>query len=1072
MLEEVKSPSFSIYGLHWCFMELDKDEFEMFKEFLKEETSERMKGSLPWSEVKNANVECLASLLHEYYMGPLIWEISINVFEKMRLSELSEIAKNALKKDYEQIETYPGPRLGEVPEIPQAMEQYGTTAAEIIEEQGDKWDYRAHVMTKFTRELNVCHGFREIATDWSQTQSLVDIFISHRRGQPCTVVLHGKSGTGKSVLTKRIMLHWAQGQLYQGMFSYVFFLHAREIQHMKEGSLAELISMEWPDSCAPVTEIMSQPERLLFVIDGFDDLDFALQDCPEKLCENWAEKQPMSVLIHSLLKKVLLPESSLLITVRDVGIGKLKSMVVSPHYLFVGGIPVELRTQFILQSIVDEQQKTPILTSVLNNSRLFDECQVYNVCQLTSVALQLQYAAGKDVPPICQTLTSLCATFMFHQFTPRDDLWCCLKGEEKAVLKNLCRMAVEGVWNMKLVFCSEDLGVHGLKESELSTLFHMTILPKNVLCEGCYTFFHCSLQEFCAALYYVLEGLERKHDPPLLSIENARSLMKLQQVGFNPHLLQMKRFLFGLMNKELVRKLEALLGHGVPLLIKQELLRWVSLLGEQANTTSPLDFLDAFHCLFEAQDEEFVRLALNNFQEVWLPINQQMDLLVSSFCLQCCQYLQRIRLDIKEIFSTDEVTEAGLESLQRTKPKTLVTVFWQNLCMVLSTHKTLRLLDLSGSVLNEWAMRILCSKLKHPTCKIQTLIFKNAQITLGLQHLWTTLINQELRYLDLEGIHLNNEDIEAVCGALKHPNCSLESLRLDCCGLTHTCCLEISQVLVISASLNSLSLTGNKVTDEGLKTLCNVLSFTRSNLKKLILGNCGLTAAGCEDLALALFTNQNLTHLCLSDNNLGSEGVKLLCGAIKNPSCGLKRLILFLPLCVSYRLSQCNLDVTSCGYLAFALMKNRRLTHLTLSMNPLEDNGIKMLCEVMKEPSCYLQDLELVRCQLTPACCEDLSCVIARNPHLKSLDLAYNALGDSGAVLLCKGLKHKHSSLKRLGLEACGLTSDCCEELSSAIYHNQSLTSLNLMQNHLDPSGLSKLCSASACPKSNLQIIG
>uniref|UniRef100_G3TA68 NACHT domain-containing protein n=1 Tax=Loxodonta africana TaxID=9785 RepID=G3TA68_LOXAF len=866
-----------------------------------------------------------------------------------------------------------------------------------------------------------------------------------------TVVLHGKSGTGKSALIKRIMLHWAKGQLYQGIFSYVFFLHAREMQHMREGSFAELISMEWPDSCAPVTEIMSQPERLLFVIDGFDDLDFALQDCSEKLCENWAEKQPVSVLMCSLLKKVLLPESSLLITVTDIGIKKLTPVVVSPHYLFVGGIPVELRTQFILQGTVDEQQKMPILTSVVTNTQLFDECQVYNMCWLASVALQLQHVAERDAPPTCQTFTSLCATFMFHQFKPEDDLWCCLNGEEKAVLKNLCQMAVEGVWNMKLVFYSGDLGVHRLKELELSALFHMNILPQDVLCEGCYTFFHHSLQEFCAALYYVLEGLERKHDPSPLCIENARSPMEIRQVGFNSHLLQMKRFLFGLMNKELVRKLEALLGHGVPLVIKEELLQWVSLLGEQASTTSPLDFLDAFHCLFETQNEEFVRLALGSFQEVWLPINQQMDLLVSSFCLQHCQYLQRIRLDIKEIFSTGP----------RTTPKAHVTVFWQNLCMVLSTHETLRLLDLSGSVLNKWAMRILCSKLRRPTCKIQTLIFKNAQITLGLQHLWTTLINQELKNLYLESMHLSNEDVEAVCGALKHPHCLLESLRLDRCGLTYTSCLELSQVLVVSASLSSLSLAGNKVTDEGLKTLCSVLNFTRSNLKKLILGNCGLTAAGCGDLALALFTNQNLTHLCLSDNDLGSEGMQLLCGAIKNPNCGLKRLIL----------SQCNLDVTSCGFLAFALMKNRRLTHLTLSMNPLEDNGIKMLCEVMKEPSCYLQDLELVRCHLTSACCEDLSCVIARNPHLKSLDLAYNALGDSGAALLCKGLKHKQSSLTRLGLEACGLTSTCCEELSLAIYHNQSLTSLNLMQNLLDPVGISKLCSASACPKSNLQII-
>lgn len=57
------------------------------------------------------------------------------------------------------------------------------------------------------------------------------------------------------------------------------------------------------------------------------------------------------------------------------------------------------------------------------------------------------------------------------------------------------------------------------------------------------------------------------------------------------------------------------------------------------------------------------------------------------------------------------------------------------------------------------------------------------------------------------------------------------------------------------------------------------------------LGDCGLTAAGCQDLASALISNQRLTHLYLSTNNLGSEGVNLLCRALKLFSCALRRLM-------------------------------------------------------------------------------------------------------------------------------------------------------------------------------------
>lgn len=58
--------------------------------------------------------------------------------------------------------------------------------------------------------------------------------------------------------------------------------------------------------------------------------------------------------------------------------------------------------------------------------------------------------------------------------------------------------------------------------------------------------------------------------------------------------------------------------------------------------------------------------------------------------------------------------------------------------------------------------------------------------------------------------------------------------RLDLCGLSHTCCQEISQILVTSISLRSLSLAGNKVTDQSIKPLCGALKATQCTLQKLM----------------------------------------------------------------------------------------------------------------------------------------------------------------------------------------------------------------------------------------------
>lgn len=67
--------------------------------------------------------------------------------------------------------------------------------------------------------------------------------------------------------------------------------------------------------------------------------------------------------------------------------------------------------------------------------------------------------------------------------------------------------------------------------------------------------------------------------------------------------------------------------------------------------------------------------------------------------------------------------------------------------------------------------------------------------------------------------------------------------------------------------------------------------FLPGGLPPCRLGNCGLTAADCQDLASGLTGNQSLTHLCLSGNSLGSGGVNLLCRAMKSPNCGLQRLM-------------------------------------------------------------------------------------------------------------------------------------------------------------------------------------
>ncbi|KAM7340366.1 hypothetical protein ACRRTK_000981 [Alexandromys fortis] len=837
-------------------------------------------------------------------------------------------------------------------------------------------------------------------------QVLLKAFKSYQKAfWPHTVILHGKPGVGKSALARSIILGWAQGKLYQDM-SYAFFFSVREIKWTEKSSLAELISEEWPYLQSSVAKIVSKPERLLFVLDGFDDLDLALLQDDMRPSGNWEDEQPIYILMYSLLMKVLLPQSCLIITTRDTDLEKLKSLAVSPLYILVGGLSATKRTQLLLEGISNDQRRKHVVRTVIENDQIFDECQVPSICSLVCEALKLQEKLGERCAPVCWTLTSLYATLVFHQLTPREPFQNCLSHREQVALMGLCSMAAEGVWNMRSVFYDDDLQNYGLEEAAVSALFHMNILLRvDDSTERYYVFFHLSLQDFCAALYYLLKGL-KKWNQHCLFVENPkRSIMTLKRTNFNTHLLGMKRFLFGLMNKDTMRTLEALLGCPVSPAVKQRLQHWVFEVGQQVSTTGPEDVLDVFYYLFESQDKEFVCWALNSFQEVWLQVNQKMDLMVSSYCLQHCQNLKTLRVDVRDIFLVDKNAELCPVALPQAQGKSLIMELWEDFCSVLSMHPKLNKLDLGSSVLNEWAVKILCLKLRNPACNIQNLMLKGAEIADGLQYLWVTLIsNRNLKYLNLGNNNLKDDDIKLVCEALRHPNCSLETLRLDSCELTSASYSMISELLLSSTSLKSLSLARNGVTEKSMGQLCGALSSSRCTLQKLIL-------------------------------------------------------------------NQCNLKGDACGFLALMLINNRTLTHLSLTKNPVVD-GVKFLCEAIKEPTCHLQELELVECRLTGDCCENLASMVTMNQHLKSLDLGYNNLGDNGVIALCKGLKQNNSSLRRLGLEACGLTFESCEALSSTLASNQCLTSLNLVKNNFSTPGMLKLCYAFRHFTSNLRIIG
>ncbi|KAL1251655.1 hypothetical protein QQF64_019451, partial [Cirrhinus molitorella] len=114
-------------------------------------------------------------------------------------------------------------------------------------------------------------------------------------------------------------------------------------------------------------------------------------------------------------------------------------------------------------------------------------------------------------------------------------------------------------------------------------------------------------------------------------------------------------------------------------------------------------------------------------------------------------------------------------------------------------------------------------------------------------------------------------------------------------------------------------------------------------------------------------------------------------------------------------LNDCNLTDKSCSALATVLGSETSLKELNLSNNDLQDSGAKLLCPGLKNKQCKLEILRLSNCSITEEGYKAVASALRSNPsHLIELDLTGNDPGQSGVKELNDLLQDKCCKLKTI----------------------------------------------------------
>ncbi|NXN27172.1 NLRP3 protein, partial [Nycticryphes semicollaris] len=563
---------------------------------------------------------------------------------------------------------------------------------------------------------------------------------------PQVVVLVGASGTGKTMTVRKVMVEWVEGTSYT-QFDYIFCIDCEDIAFTKEASVVDLISKCCPHRRPPAGKILDDQKKILFIFDGFEALGFSLIQPKDELSSDPREVKPLETSLMSLLKKTILPESSLLITTRPTALQSLGQCLEGEYYAEILGFSGAMRKEYFHRYFENNNKANVAFRFARGNEVLYSLCVIPIMSWTVCTILEQELHKKKNLLE-CSKATTRMSVFYLSRLMRcrgRDN-----PQDLQQFLVKLCSLAAEGIWKHKVIFEEKEIKDHGLDQSDLLPLFLNEKISKKGIGHGnVYSFTHLHLQEFFAAMFYVLEEDEEMVSDSGALTKDVNMLLESYSESRKDLNLTV-RFLFGLLSQKSIEYVDESIGCRISPQAREDTLRWLQ--GRHRDISQPgqalkVTELDTLHFLFEMNDKSFVQSALGCFtdidlQDIKLTLYDQMAL---SFCirqwdglacitLQGCSFHQQETRDEVATLQWQEEPQAPIQLLcwalqQPGSGLRVLRLQWcrltesccAKLAWLLAQHPTLARLELGDSTLGDSGVRLLCEGLQHPGCRLRVL---------------------------------------------------------------------------------------------------------------------------------------------------------------------------------------------------------------------------------------------------------------------------------------------------------------------------------------------------------------